>query len=637
MKRTFITIDIESYFDKDCSIKKLGPSQYVAHPDFEILSLSYKTAKMGQAKFVGGPEAVKAFLERLKKKQDRIIMCGHNLYFDAYALMFHYDFRPAFFVDTLCMAQVLDSHEGPLDLAELSKKYKAPQPKIEMPNIKGKYWKDLDTEERKALKVYNNIDTEATEHIAIGQLQYFPQFELRVIDLTLKMFVDPVIKIDAEQAQAVIDEEQELKRTTLAEAVKILRKKKGAPARKPSAKDIDTMGSIVRSNDKFKGLLEACGYECPMKRSEKQEKEIPAIAKADLPFQRMMDSDDASLKALVDARLASKSSINETRAKALLQRASYPMPIGLMYASAHTLRWGGTDKVNPQNLPRDGRLRRCLTAPDGYVFVIVDASQIEARDVATSSEQWDLVESFRQGNDVYAEFASDLYNFEVNKIDNPEERFVGKTAILGLGFQCGAPKFQLILEAGMMGPPLKISQQESQQIVNLYRTKYYKIKQQWYELQSKIPYMMENSHNEIEHQGAIIKPNGRVLMPNGLHLYYPGLTYKIHPDFGTPEFEYWPFDKKYRKPVQKKLFGGLFLENLTQCRARIMTTEHMLELARYYRVVMMAHDEIVMCVPIKKADACLHDALEIMSIPPRWNEHCPLAAEGEISPFYTKP
>lgn len=1201
MKKTFITIDIESYFDKDCNIKKLGSSQYVAHPDFEVLSLSYKTPKMQHPKFIGGPEAVRLFFERLKKKQDRIITCCHNSYFDMYVAYFHYGFKPAFLVDTLCMAQVLDAHVGPLDLDELSKRYDAPIPKGKMPDIKGKRWKDLTPEEREALKVYNNADVSATEHIALQQLKQFPLFELKVIDLTLKMFVDPMIEIDAEQAQAVIDEEQELKRTTLAEAVKILRKKKGVKKPVDDAA-IDTMGSIVRSNDKFRGLLEACGYECPMKWSEKQKKEIPAIAKADLPFQKMMDSDDASLKALVDARLASKSSINETRAKALLQRAPYPMPIGLMYASAHTFRWGGTDKVNPQNLPRDGRLRKCLVAPDGYVFVIVDASQIEARDNATFAEQWDLMDSFRQGNDVYAEFASEMYGFEITKQTHPTERFVGKTClgagtkvltkegwkpilkirlddelwdgeqwvrhqgvsymgrkktislsgleltpsheiltaptkweaaqnvhgnatafqsaldlaisslldtknilpeqantgagnpsvnagaagmledttqetcatdgqprvtsvqnvkpatnaigstsplwrttctepdcltayplqyqdatilrtlltsimgfevskyvkngaktvrrfldmcrrwmagmfqnmrwieltqtkgtnpatlgssrdrktcttneksqtlkpvydilnsgsknrftvltdrgpiivhncILGLGYQMGASKFMLTLEVGMMGPPLKISPQEAQKAVNLYRTKYYKIKQHWYELQSLIPYMMENGRTEVEHRGIVIKPNGRVLMPNGLHLEYPGLTYKIHPDFGTPEFEYWPFDKKYRKPVQKKLYGGLFTENCiaegtevltkrrgwvpieqitpsdqvhdgvdwtphggllskgvqgcvtiegvqmtpnhevltnegwqaasqsprpyrpnirgansdwpipfrreetalvcampvweqnceggcgayesyearrnaelrlsyeatsiatqnaryeqppgllgvavnggslsiayapslqelwrswhnclqtmakvrkllgrygrylrswfdigsykqqqrvlkeqlslgrlfrtgqqptraasfryqksaeangreqndvvlplaqrpvyditnagprqrfvvrgnggpfivhncVQSRARIMTTEHMLELARFYRAVMMAHDEIVMCVPIKKADACLRDALEIMSIPPRWNEHCPLAAEGEISPFYTKP
>lgn len=634
--KIFLVLDFEAFFGKDCNIKKLAGSQYVTHPDFEVLSLSYKTPDMAAPKFVGGPKAVKKFFDKLRPVQDRIVLCGHNLYFDAYVAMIHYNFVAGFMVDTLCMGQALDSHEGPLDLKFLSEKYGAPQPKIEMPDIKGKYWHDLDADERHALQVYNDTDVAATEHIARIQLEQFPAFELKVIDLTLRMFIEPMLIIDAEKAQAVVDEEQEIKRSTRVEAIKQL-------GYEPTPERIEIMGEIVRSNDKFAALLEGTGFEVPMKWSEKQEKEVPAFAQADLPFQRLIKSDDPKLSAFMQARLRSKSSINETRAKALLERADRPMPIGLMYCSAHTMRWGGTDKVNSQNLPRDGRLRNCLTAPKGHVLVIVDASQIEARDCAASSEQWDLCDEFREydrlgkGNvpSPYRKMAAQIYRLPPEEVTK-DQRFVGKTAVLGAGYQMGAAKFQMTLEVGMMGPPMKISMQEAQQAINTFRTKNYKIKQHWSVLQSLIPNMLDNGQR-VEHQNMVIEPGGTVLMPNGLRLHYPGLTYKIHPDFGTPEFEYWPYHKQYKKPVREKLYGGKQLEHNTQCRTRIMTTEHMMKLARYYRVVMMAHDEIVMCVPTNKADKCLRDALEIMSIPPRWNEHCPLAAEGEISPHYVKP
>jgi hypothetical protein len=67
-----------------------------------------------------------------------------------------------------------------------------------------------------------------------------------------------------------------------------------------------------------------------------------------------------------------------------------------------------------------------------------------------------------------------------------------------------------------------------------------------------------------------------------------------------------------------------------------MTTSHALTLSRYYKVVLLVHDEVVMCVPERQAEACLRDAIEIMSEPPDWNPKIPLAAEGQITDFYVK-
>jgi DNA polymerase len=245
------------------------------------------------------------------------------------------------------------------------------------------------------------------------------------------------------------------------------------------------------------------------------------------------------------------------------------------------------------------------------------------------------MEEFAAGVDVYASFASDIYGFEVNKNDHPNERFVGKTGILGLGFQCGAWKFMNMLQAGMMGPPIDIEAQEAERVVSTYRQKYYRIKNTWWELQNMISTMLPGRHDPVEFRGLVFEPGGTLLMPNGLRLHYPGLDFDVS-EWGTAEFTYRPWKAKYKKFTTEKLYGGLLLENIIQCRARIMTCTHMMELARFYRVVMMAHDEIVMCVPNKKAKACLKDALEIMSIPPRWNENCPLAAEGHITQEYMK-
>ena len=46
--------------------------------------------------------------------------------------------------------------------------------------------------------------------------------------------------------------------------------------------------------------------------------------------------------------------------------------------------------------------------------------------------------SFRNGDDVYAEFASSRIQPVHHQEDHPAERFIGKTAILGLGYGCGS-------------------------------------------------------------------------------------------------------------------------------------------------------------------------------------------------------
>jgi len=611
----FLTLDFESYFGKKYNLKKMPMSLYVQDEQFEVLSCSIKTQDMAEPYFAFGPKKVAKLMKWCREHQDEIVLCCHHSQFDGYIAAYHYGFKPKMHVCTMSMSQQLHSHDGPVSLDAISKLYDAPQPKIKMPNIQSKCWHDLTPEETDALKVYNNTDVMATEWIAKHQLQHFPKNELWIIDRTIRMFTEGAMVINTEKAKAVMDAEY---------------KTKLGLARQAKASQEE-----LRSNDKFAALLESRGFEVPTKWSEKQDKYVPAFAQADLPFQAMRDSDDPELALLVKARLANKTSINETRAKAMLARSNAPVPVYLKAYAAHTMRPGGGDRFNPLNLPRDGRLRECLEAPEGHVFVICDASQIEARDNATFSGQDDLVQAFREGRDVYSEFASELYGFEVSKETAPTERFVGKTSILGLGYQMGAMKFQLTLETGMMGPPIEFSFEQAQQAVNTYRSKYRKIKQTWHELQSRIPFLMPSCKREEHWRGLIFRP-GEVVMPNGLSLHYPGLDYEIG-RFDSAEFYYTPYDHKYKKRVRNKLYGGLLLENITQCKSWLMTSDHMRQLSRYYKVVLAVYDEIVMCVPISKAEQCLKDTIEIMSIPPAWNENCPLAAEGEISKFYTKP
>src|SRR5262249_36581026 len=143
---------------------------------------------------------------------------------------------------------------------------------------------------------------------------------------------------------------------------------------------------------------------------------IPAIAKTDAfmaELAQYQDADDDTnfrVQTLVNARLAHKSTIEETRSEKFAAVASLPWPNGqrmlptpLRYGGAKTHRLSGEWKMNFQNLTRDAtksKLRRSLISPPGYKIVAADSSQIEARLVAQLCGQSDLSEAFKNGIDV---------------------------------------------------------------------------------------------------------------------------------------------------------------------------------------------------------------------------------------------
>ena len=190
-------------------------------------------------------------------------------------------------------------------------------------------------------------------------------------------------------------------------------------------------------------MLQAAGVEPPQKISPTTGETVWAFAKSDKDFTDLEEHEDPYVQALVAARLGHKTTIEETRTRRLIAVANQhwingtppcSLPVPLKVSGAHTHRFSGDWKFNLQNLKRGGELRRAIRARTGEKLVSVDASQIEARILAElAGEQW-LMQAFREGRDVYAEFGTDVFGVPVNKKDYPDERFIGKTAVLQLGY-----------------------------------------------------------------------------------------------------------------------------------------------------------------------------------------------------------
>jgi DNA polymerase bacteriophage-type len=418
------------------------------------------------------------------------------------------------------------------------------------------------------------------------------------------MFVEPKLILDREM---LIEHKATIKQQT-AEAIKAS----------------GTTREIMASQQKFAQYIEELGITVPTKKSPTTGQQIPAFSKTDSAYIQMQNMYPEH-KHLWDGREAVKSRIEETRAQRLLESTNPDgtFSVPLRYYAAHTGRFGGTESINLQNLPRGSKLRTAVMAPQGRYLYIVDLSNIEARMLAWLAKEADLLDAFAAGRDVYSEFASQIYGYPVTKA-NKLERYVGKTAILGLGYGMGPDKFKDALKNGK--PSVDIGQSTAIAIVAQYRAMYPNIPMLWNGCKHALFTMNHTQNKEGRPYGPLIIKYGCIELPNGMHLKYPELTYS------DGNFVY------NSGKGMIKTYGARLTENIVQALARIVITEQMLEIQRMpeVQVVLQVHDEIISIASNVGADETLDKILAIMKTPPSWCLDLPLDAEGGYSQRYDK-
>lgn len=294
---------------------------------------------------------------------------------------------------------------------------------------------------------------------------------------------------------------------------------------------------------------------------------------------------------------------------------------------------------NWQNMSRGSDMRKAILAPKGHMLVIADLAQIEARLNAWFAGQADVVEAFARGEDVYCLAASRIYNRTITK-DDKNERFVGKVAVLALGYQAGWSRFAEMLRLGAFGPPLAITDVEAQAAHRAWRQSNQFIVANWKSTQNKATSaFIGKAYVEdgcVAYEG--VGKNGFMHLPGGMALRYDGLEVD---DEGKLTY-IQKFRKNKVKPptiLRSKLYGGILVENRIQALARRVVAEHMLALQDempYWQQVMTTHDEIVGVVPKRYANRALKIANEIMSTAPEWAADLPLAVDAHASERYDK-
>jgi DNA polymerase I-like protein with 3'-5' exonuclease and polymerase domains len=361
----------------------------------------------------------------------------------------------------------------------------------------------------------------------------------------------------------------------------------------------------------------------PTKISPTTGKTTWAFGKTDEGFKALLDHPNPKVQAIVAARLGVKSTLEETRTERFIEIAKRgALPVPLRYYAAHTGRWGGDDKINLQNLPRKSALKKAIRAPEGYVFIDCDSSQIEARTLAWLAGQDDLVEAFDRGEDVYKIMASSIYDVPVDEVTD-DQRFVGKTTILGCGYGMGGPKFQMQLKAFNVALP----DWECQRIINVYRATYPMIPQLWNSAGRTLTALQSQRTSQLGREGVLTVDLFGIKLPNGMYVRYPNLR---EDKDGQLVYD----TKKGRATIPTRIYGGKVIENVCQALARIVIGEQLLMVARRYRVVMTVHDAVGCIAPVEEAGEARAFVEQCMRMRPKWALGLPLNCESKIGASY---
>lgn len=614
-----LTIDFETYWSADFTLKKLSLEEYVRRPEFLVFGAAVKYGDQ-PSRWITAAD-LPAFFASVPWSQVAVLC--QNAPFDALILSHHYGVVPALYICTLAMARMMLPRQR--HSLKLLAQHFGLQDKGDAVSLT-KGWRELTPWIEKQLGEYACHDADLAFQVfrklmAMG----FPLAELEIVDITIRMFVTPMLRLNKQRARDLL--------------ASVIRSKRGALRR------LGTTKEEVSSSAKFSALLfDRFGVEVEMKPGKPEAdgtpRWLPALAKTDQFMKGLLEHENPDVQALAAIRLEVKSTLEETRLYRLLaMNERGPMCVYLNFAGAHTFRWSGGDKMNWQNFPRatpikPAELRRCIEAPPGHVIVVADLAQIEARMLNCLAEQWDILELFEKG-DPYSVLASKFFGRHVDRKANPEDQgagHVGKVGELGLGFGMGAPKLRGTLRAGAMGgPPVLIDLDTAKDWVKAYRTSHPEVVAYWQ--QAEVALQLLDARVENYAWGPMVIDRGYIILPNGTKLDYTGLK---------REDGAWHMYDRAGKLMRGttgapiRLYGGLMTENVVQALARIIMSLAMPLIRTRFPIVMSTHDELASCVPVAQAPDCLAHMFDCLTRRPAWLPRIPLKAEGGYDVCYSK-
>ena len=631
------TVDLETYWAVGHSLTKMSPIAYCMHEDTEIISCAFKFGD-DPTVVVFGEQAVIDYCNSVDWSQYWVV--GHNLSgFDSMILAWRLGVKPKLWGCTLAMARPIHAKDVGLSLAKLVTHYGLGyKDQTVLHNTKGRRLADFTDEEIAEMRIYNAADVDQCYGLLRKLIPQTRKDEVKLIDMTIRMLIEPQFESDATLLVNTLTEEGIRKKAMLVEAARHM------DVYDFAMDDDEAAGAalkVLSSANKFAAFLQTIGVDVPTKISNTTGKEIPALAKTDEAFLALQEHDNPLVAVAAASRLDAKSTILQTRIQAFMDASNaHPtkkVPIPLKYYGADTTgRWSGWG-YNPQNLPRinpynpkpSDALRKSLIAPAGYKVVVADLSGIELRvnhflwQVPSSVE---LYKADPEKADLYKDFASKLYEIPYDEVTKVQ-RQVGKVAHLGLGFGAGYITFQKV--AKLMGG-VDITEKESSDIVDRWRGEYGEITSGWRTCHAALPTIMRGAEgNAVDPWGMVVPVAEGLKTPKGL-IRYPDLRTEINEDDNRKEFVYGHGRNKAR------IYAGKIDENIVQHLARCVIADNALAVQELTGLnpALMVHDELVYVVPEDEAERVLDTVQQVMRTPPEWWPELVTWSEGDIADTY---
>ena len=610
-----VVLDFETYFADDYTLSKQSTEHYIRDPRFEAHGAAIKWSPSVPARWYNEKDLRHVLKEH--DWSDTFLIC-HHANFDGFILSHHYNATPKLYGCTLNMARLLLGNHIGVSLDSVREQFGIPLKKTPYNLFRGKHWHELDEATQELVADGACDEVESIWAIFCKMLETFPQNQLEVVDCLIRMFVNPVLQGDSAFFAKVWEAEAAKKQTLL--------------------QDLGITEADLQSADRFSELLREQGVEPEFK--EGKNKPIPCFAKTDQFMKDLLESEDDVLAGLAQARLGVKSTIQQTRAATLGWTASRgALPVYIRAYGARTTRPSGGDGSNWLNMkkadpdmpvdPTNINLKGGIRAPPGYLLAAIDSTQIECRLLNGVAGQHDVVEKFRNGDDVYSTVASAFYGRPINKKDHPNERQLGKVVELQAGYQSGGEKIRATLRNKAR---ILISPEEGVKARDAYRSTHPAVVDLWKQGGRMLSRLAGGPPCQW---GPVEVRDGRMWLPNGCPLIYDTLEYHRERDFdgkgGTDE--YWRV--KTRRGWEK-IYGGKLVENLIQALAWNLISDAMVRINRLgYRTLNCPYDELLILIP---RDGQEHQHLQKckdeMVRPVPWLPNLPLGVEGELKERY---
>ena len=645
-----LVLDLETYYDKQFSLRKLTVPQYVHDPRFKVHGLAIGWPE-GAAEFrTDVPQALQQLQATYGLELEGAVVVCHNALFDLYVLNHLYGVKPARVLDTLQLAHHVhgrkDRNRGQsAGLGDLARHYGLPS-KQQLDFMEGV--RDPTPGQLQQLSDYARHDVTLTRQLCFKLLPQVsrPEIELPIAMHTVKMFAHRRLKLDTAKLDELIHNAQ-----TDCEMILL---------------GVGLPRAVLKGHKSFEKMLgdrlASQGRSLPVKLGRRGD--IAALAKDEPAMQLLCEDEDPQVAKLCRARLDLSSAEQRLRRLEKLRDISTAtggyLPPHLVYYGAHTGRFSGGGGFNLQNMGRSGegaQVRSLIVPEPEHRFIIADLAQIEARITAWYAREGDLLDDYRQGKDIYCAFASHFAGQTVRKPtkDDPPElctqlkqyRQLGKQAVLGLGYGMGAAKFEQNLRKDPSLAPLfaagELDTLGCAEIQKLYRRTYPGIPEFWRQAEAMVRTAIETGDAVWDRLEACMDLDTLLLkLPSGRCLRYPKL--RIDPTPRTHQsvdaqgcVREWTSESTLVYEEDQTLYGGKIVENIVQATARDLLVEAVLKLeARGYPVLFHVHDELIVQAPLDQTDACMIAVEEALTTTPDWAAWLPIDCEVKSADRYGK-